>query len=160
MGRLGWNWVVALVAVAMPMLGGCAGPSGPWVELKGQRFFVEIADNDEERARGLMFRDTMEHDHGMLFLFETQERQAFWMRNTRIPLDIFYFDKERRLVSTAAGVPPCTTQQCPSYPSTGPAQFVLELNAGLSRELKTAPGDTITFSPDIDAQLVKSLDSR
>ncbi|MBB5207553.1 DUF192 domain-containing protein [Chiayiivirga flava] len=151
---------MALIALAMTALGGCAGATGPWVELGGQRFFVEIADSDEERARGLMFRDTMARDRGMLFLFERQEPQAFWMRNTRIPLDIFYFDAQRRLVSVAAGVPPCTTPRCPSYPSAGPAQYVLELNAGLSRELKTVAGDAITFSPDIDAQLAGSLDSR
>lgn len=160
MGVRGRDWWMALIALAMPVLGGCAGPTGPWVELGGQRFLVEIADSDEERARGLMFRDTLARDRGMLFLFERQEPQAFWMRNTRIPLDIFYFDAQRRLVSVAAGVPPCTTARCPSYPSTGPAQYVLELNAGLSRELKTAPGDAITFSPDIDAQLAGSLDSR
>jgi uncharacterized membrane protein (UPF0127 family) len=158
MRMLGRSWM--LVLFVLPMLGACAGPSGPWVELKGKRFVVEIADTDEARARGLMFRDAMARDRGMLFLFERQEPQAFWMRNTRIPLDIFYFDAQRRLVSTAAGVPPCTTPRCPSYPSTGPAQYVLELNAGLARELKTAPGDAITFSPDVEARIAGSLDSR
>ena len=148
---------VRLGAVAMlglvPALGGCAGVDGPWVEVKGQRFGVEIADDDTERARGLMFRDSMPRERGMLFVFSKQQPLAFWMRNTRIPLDIMYFDEDRKLVSTAAGVPPCTTPQCPSYPSTAPGRFVLELNAGLARELKLQPGDGIVFSPDIDAQI-------
>lgn len=154
-----WNLACAMALALVPVLGGCAAPEGPWVELKGQRFSVEIANDDASRARGLMFRDTMAREAGMLFLFERQEMQAFWMRNTRIPLDIMYFDKDRRLVSTAAGVPPCRTPQCPSYPSTGPAQFVLELNAGLAREMGVVRGDAIVFSPDIET-LVKPLDSR
>lgn len=143
---------VALVLLLLPVLAGCASQSGPWVELKGRRFAVEIADDDAERTRGLMFRDTMARDHGMLFLFERQQPLAFWMRNTRIPLDIFYFDDARRLVSVVSA-PPCTTPQCPSYPSAGPGRFVLELNAGLARELGTKPGDEIVFSPAITAQL-------
>ena len=154
-----WNLACAVALALVPVLGGCAAPEGPWVELKGKRFSVEIADDDAERARGLMFRDAMARESGMLFLFERQEPQAFWMRNTRIPLDIIYFDSKRTLVSTAAGTPPCTTQRCPAYPSTGPAQFVLELNAGMARELGAVPGDAITFSPDIDA-LVEALGSR
>lgn len=143
---------VVLVSILLPALAGCANQGGAWVELKGQRFAVEIADDDAERTRGLMFRDTMARDHGMLFLFERQEPLAFWMKNTRIPLDIFYFDAARRLVSVASA-PPCTTPQCPSYPSAKPGRFVLELNAGLSRELGTKPGDEIVFSPAITAQL-------
>ena len=85
----------------------CASARGPWVELAGQRYAVEIADDDAERARGLMFRDRMEDDHGMLFIHEREEPQAYWMKNTRIPLDIFYFDSRRRLVSVSRGVPPC-----------------------------------------------------
>jgi uncharacterized membrane protein (UPF0127 family) len=137
---------------------GCAGTESPWVELKGQRFDVEIAADDASRTRGLMFRDVMPKDHGMLFVFESEEPLAFWMKNTRIPLDILYFDKALRLVSVAAGVPPCTTSSCPSYPSAGPASFTLELNAGLARQLGVKPGDALLLSPDIAAD--HTLDSR
>jgi uncharacterized membrane protein (UPF0127 family) len=139
----------ALLVLAFAPLGGCASHASPWVELNGRRFAVEIAADDESRARGLMFRDSMPADHGMLFVFERPEPQAFWMRNTRIPLDILYFDAQRRLVSVAAGVPPCTTQQCPSYPSAAPAQFTLELNAGLARELGAKRGDELRLDPGI-----------
>lgn len=128
---------------------GCACDGLPWVELGGERFCVEIADDDEERARGLMFRDRLEPDHGMLFVFERAEPQAFWMLNTRIPLDIFYFDEQLGLVSVSERTPPCQGQatRCPSYPSKGPARYVLELNAGKAAELGVQPGDRLTLSP-------------
>jgi uncharacterized protein len=133
----------------MAPLSGCASSNLPWVELNGQRFQVEVARDDAARARGLMFRDSLPADHGMLFVFERAEPQAFWMRNTRIPLDILYFDAQRKLVSIAAGVPPCTTPHCPSYPSEGAAQYTLELNAGMARKLGTQRGDELKLDPQI-----------
>lgn len=144
--------IPALVAALLAATG-CASRALPWVELKGVRYEVELATTDEARARGLMFRDSMSADHGMLFVFPYEEQQAFWMRNTRIPLDILYFDRNLRFVSVAAGVPPCTTQQCPSYPSKAPAMYVLELNAGHSRKLGVAPGDALQLSPELRSRL-------
>ncbi|MEJ5209591.1 DUF192 domain-containing protein [Denitratimonas sp. CY0512] len=143
---------VALL-LAITLLCGCATAQGPWVELKGQRYQVELALDDASRMRGLMFRDSLPQDHGMLFVFEQQEPQAFWMRNTRIPLDILYFDDGLRLVSATHGAPPCTTATCPSYPSTRPARFVLELNAGHARRLGVVAGDELVLAPRLRARL-------
>ena len=120
----------------------------PYVVLKGERFTVELAESSEEQALGLMFRDSLPEDHGMLFLFPGEARRSFWMKNTRIPLDIFYFDAERKLVSVSENTPPCRTQRCPSYPSTGPAQYVLELRAGKAAELGARPGDELEIHID------------
>ena len=114
---------------------------GPYVELKNKRFTVELAETQEKQALGLMFRDSMPDDHGMLFLFPGESRRGFWMKNTKIPLDIFYFDEDFRLVSVSENTPPCRSRRCPSYPSTGPAKYVLELNAGKAAELAVQPGD-------------------
>ena len=123
---------------------------GRWVELKGRRFIVEVADDGAERARGLMFRDEMAAYHGMVFIHDTEEPQAYWMKNTHIPLDIFYFDSKRKLVSVSKRVPPCTLgDQCPPFASTGPALYVLELNAGLADELGVAAGDELVFGPGV-----------
>ena len=139
--------LVPLLACAMS---GCAGASQPWVELAGQRFTVELADDDAERARGLMFRDAMAEDRGMLFVHDTQEPQAYWMKNTRIALDILYFDNDRKLVAQQRDVPPCSLgDACPSYPSNAPARYVLELNAGQAEKLKLQDGATLTFGPGI-----------
>ena len=120
--------------------------AGPTAELKGHRFSIEIAADDEARARGLMFRDSMPEDHGMLFIFDRSYVQTFWMKNTRIPLDILYFDANYKLVSVQERVPPCRSDPCAQYPSTGPAQYVLELNAGMTQKLGAKPGDTLTVT--------------
>ena len=128
--------------------GGCASGANTWVEVGGQRYQVEVADDDAERARGLMFRDEMAADHGMLFIHEQEEPQAYWMKNTRIALDILYFDGARRLVSQQRDVPPCALGNgCPPYPSNAPALYVLELNAGEAARLKLENGAELKFSP-------------
>lgn len=65
------------------------------------------------------------------------------MKNTRIPLDIFYFDSNLALVSVSANASPCRTDKCPTYPSDGPAKYVLELNAGKAAELNVKAGDIL-----------------
>ena len=131
-------------------LAACASDANRWVELGGKRYTVEVADDDAERARGLMFRDSMPAERGMLFIHEVEEPQAYWMKNTRIPLDILYFDSARRLVSQQRDVPACTLGDgCPPYPSNAPARYVLELNAGEAARLGLKDGAEMNFSPDI-----------
>ena len=120
----------------------------PYVVLKGQRFKVELADTGEKQALGLMFRESMADDHGMLFRLPGEARRSFWMKNTRIPLDIFYFDADLRLVSVAENAQPCRSQRCPNYPSEGPAKYVLELNAGKAAALGVRPGDVLELHLD------------
>lgn len=130
---------VYVLAFAL-LLSACAN-GGPWVEVGGERFTVEIADDDTERARGLMFRDELAAGTGMLFIHDAEEPLAYWMKNTRIPLDILYFDSARKLVSQQRNVPPCSGgDSCPTYPSAQPARYVLELNAGEAERLKLQDG--------------------
>jgi len=120
----------------------------PGVVLKGERFSVELATTPKQHSLGLMFRDRMDSDHGMLFIFPSATTRSFWMKNTRIPLDILYFDENLRLVSVAKNVKPCRTPQCPAYSSAGPARYVLELNAGKASELGVKPGDELVLDLD------------
>ena len=140
-----------LAACCGLLLSGCAsGTDTTWVELAGQRYTVEVADDDEERAMGLMFREEMAPDRGMVFLHEREEPQAYWMKNTKIPLDILYFDNDRKLVSQQRDVPPCSAgNQCPPYPSAAPARYVLELNAGQAAKLNLQDGAVLTFGPGL-----------
>ena len=138
-----------LIACSL-LLGGCASAGTPWVELAGQRYTVEVADDDAERARGLMFRDELPAHRGMLFIHEREEPQAYWMKNTHIPLDILFFDDARRLVTQQRDVPPCSLgDACPPYPSDEPARYVLELNAGEAARLKLEDGAELQFGPGI-----------
>ena len=140
----------SLLLLATFSLSACAGASQPWVEIGGHRYQVEVADDDAERARGLMFRDAMADDHGMVFIHDAQEPQAYWMKNTKIPLDILYFDNDRKLVAQQRNVPTCSLgDACPSYPSDAPARYVLELNAGQAEKLKLQDGAVLTFGPGI-----------
>lgn len=144
---------LALFLAALLSLAGCATGGEAWVELNGQRFEVELADDHAERSRGLMFRESLAHGTGMLFVHDAEQPLAYWMKNTRIPLDIFYFDASRKLVSVSRGVPPCSLgDRCPPYPSRGPALYVLELNAGQASVLGSKPGDVLTFGPGIPAR--------
>ena len=131
-------------AAAMFVLSACDAGE-PYVIVEGERFSVEIADDDATRAQGLMFVDEMADDHGMLFIFPNERPRSFWMKNTRIPLDIIYLNRDFEVVSISADTPPCRSRnrRCPSYPSDGPAQYVLEINGGLAAELGLAPGDRI-----------------
>lgn len=131
---------------AMLGLSACvARASGPYVELDGHRFQIETAADEASRERGLMFRESMPADHGMLFVFDDAQVRTFWMKNTHIPLDILYFDQNYKLVSVQQRVPPCldSGDNCPVYPSEGPAQYVLELNAGTADKLGVKPGDAL-----------------
>ncbi|MET0548792.1 MAG: DUF192 domain-containing protein [Xanthomonas sp.] len=140
----------ALCVLLLLALSGCASAGDHWVELGGHRYQVELAQNDATRARGLMFRDQMEADHGMLFIHDREEPQAYWMKNTKIPLDILYFDNQRKLVAQQRNVPPCSAgDACPPYPSNAPARYVLELNAGQAEQLKLQDGTELRFGPGI-----------
>lgn len=147
MGRR-YRWLgVALLACSQAA---CSAQRGEWVELQGTRYAVEIADDHDERARGLMFVDAMADDRGMLFVHEHTEPLAYWMKNTRIALDILYFDEDLTLVSQQRDVPPCSAgDRCPSYPSRAPARYVLELNAGQAARIGLEDGAVLELGPGI-----------
>jgi uncharacterized protein len=103
-------------------------------------FWVEIADTEEERGRGLMFRDPLADDRGMLFQFPDMAERGFWMENTPSPLDIVYIDDQGRIVSIARHTTPFSRQVLPSY---GAAKGVLEVRAGRTEEIGAEPGDVV-----------------
>jgi uncharacterized membrane protein (UPF0127 family) len=114
--------LAAAVAPAPPM---CTVPDGTRVHL-------ELALTDQEKAIGLMFRDSLAADSGMLFVFDADAPLAFWMKNTFIPLDFVWLDAKGRVVDIRANVPPCRADPCPSYEPVRPARTMLELNAGFA----------------------------
>lgn len=124
----------------------CASPpAGPYVELKGHVYTIEVAADDASRAHGLMDRTSMDINHGMLFVFDDDAPRVFWMKNTKIPLDMMFFDADAKLISVQHNVPPCLADPCAGYSSGAPARYVLELNAGQANELGLTPGDAMAI---------------
>jgi uncharacterized membrane protein (UPF0127 family) len=108
---------------------------------------AELATTVETRRRGLMERPSVPADRGMLFIFKEPQPLSFWMFNTLIPLDILFIDEQRRIIAIHAAVPPCQPpRQCPTYASDGPAQFVLEVNAGVAVKAGVRLGDEVRWT--------------
>ena len=107
-----------------------------------QKIDIEIADNSYERQTGLMYRESMEDDQGMLFIYDDEAPRAFYMKNTYIALDIIYFASDSTAVSFQKNAQPLDET---SLPSEKPAQFILEINAGLADEWNIEVGDKIDF---------------
>jgi hypothetical protein len=137
----------AFLAAAMAaVLSGTAGaedaPCAPdRVDLRwpdgGESFAVEVADDDAERARGLMFRDSLDTGAGMLFVYESPRRAMFWMKNTLIPLDMIFADAAGRVTRVHANAVP--GDLTPIDGGEG-VVFVLEINGGLAGRLGIVPG--------------------
>lgn len=142
-----------LVAIILSLLSlaGCDGnkPQSnlPTADVKvGQRTYtLEIAAKDEERNNGLMRRDSMPDDHGMIFLFKEPKVLRFWMKNTRIPLDILYLDAAGKVVSIHRMEPYVEDATV----SKGEAKYAIELNAGQAEKAGVKEGDTIPLPDNV-----------
>lgn len=103
---------------------------------------IEIADDMVERAVGLMYREELKYNQGMLFIFPREEYQSFWMKNTVLPLDIIFVNKKMEIVTIHKSTTPFSET---SYPSTEPAIYVVEVNAGYTSEKGITEGDKISW---------------
>lgn len=106
------------------------------------KFEVEIADTADERAQGLMFREHLDPNEGMLFLYPTEKPVAFWMKNTPLPLDMIFIDGTGRIVHVAAMAKPFDTSP---ISSEGPTKAVLEIIGGSAGQLGIKPGDLVEW---------------
>jgi uncharacterized membrane protein (UPF0127 family) len=146
----------ALRVAAIALVAGCAAfaPDAP-ARASGQdtieivtssgvhAFAVELATNDAERERGLMFRKELPDGHGMLFDFQTDQPVSFWMHNTYLPLDMIFIQGSGRISHIAENAEPMSDTL---IPSDGPVRAVLEVIAGTAQKFNIAPGDQVTGS--------------
>ncbi len=109
---------------------------------------LEIAGTAQERATGLMNRQKLDENAGMLFIFDYSDRHSFWMKNTLIPLDIIWIGANGKIVYIAENVRPCTITDCPSIKPTESALLVLETNAGKARENNLQTGQKVFLNYD------------
>jgi uncharacterized membrane protein (UPF0127 family) len=103
-------------------------------------FNVDIADTDEARTRGLMFRRSLPPDYGMLFVFDDSQPLMFWMKNTYVPLDIVFIKSDGTVRTVAARATPLSEAL---IRSGGPARYVLELLGGTAGRIGLGPGDRV-----------------
>ena len=104
---------------------------------------IEIADTDFDIQTGLMYRNSMKNNQGMLFVFDNEQPRSFYMKNTQIPLDLIYINENKTIVSFQKNTKPFDES---SLPSNAPAKYVLEVNAGLTNEWIVIVGDSIDFN--------------
>ncbi|MBP0904390.1 DUF192 domain-containing protein [Mariniflexile gromovii] len=104
---------------------------------------IEIADTDFDIQTGLMYRNSMKDNQAMLFVFDDVTERYFYMKNTKIPLDIIYIDEAKNIVSFQKNAKPMDET---SLPSNVPAKYVLEVNAGLVDAWSLAVGDSISYT--------------
>jgi uncharacterized protein len=120
--------------------------SGPRVVFpNGFVVSVEPVADDELRAQGLMFRDHLDPGTGMLFFFPQDGVYSFWMKNTRIPLDMIWIDAAKKVVHIKNDVQPCKIENCPSYDPRVPARYVLEVAGGEAAKHGFRVGDVLRF---------------
>jgi uncharacterized membrane protein (UPF0127 family) len=110
--------------------------------------FVEIADSPEKMREGLMFRESLPEDSGMLFIFEGEAIRSFWMKNTLLPLDMIFINSELEIVHIEKDVQPCESDPCRTYSSQLPAEYVIEVNAGFSQRKDLNAGDSLLITAE------------
>ena len=118
------------------------------VSLQGHLLDVEMADTPALRRRGLMWREELPNDHGMLFDYRDEKPMVrrMWMKNTKIPLSIAFFDQARRLVKVVDLDPPALEQEIPECSSEVPVLYALEVPQGWFSKYNIQPGAVLEFA--------------
>lgn len=114
------------------------------MDIGNKKFVIELALTDDQQQMGLMYRDSMPADHGMIFVFPDEQERSFWMKNTRIPLDIAYLDKTGKVVSIKQMRPFDLT----GVNSEKPAKYAIEFNVNVASQAGLKVGDTVKI-PDL-----------
>ncbi|MDQ2901275.1 MAG: DUF192 domain-containing protein [Acidobacteriota bacterium] len=147
--------MLLLILIAAALLSGCGEKPSSIADLNtrtvilpnGARIEAEVKLTGPEMARGMMFRDSLPKDRGMLFVHNPPGQYAYWMYQCKFPLDIIWMDSKRRIVEIAADSPPCRSKpaDCPSYGGHRYAQFVLELGGGEAQRHGLREGLALSF---------------
>ena len=115
--------------------------------IDGKEFTAELANSTIERKRGLMFREKLPENHGMLLVFENEGVYSMWMMNMKFSLDILWINSQGMIIHIEKEVQPCS-YNCATYQSRSPAKYVLEINSGLVDEMGIQKGTFIEIALD------------
>ncbi|MDP2408743.1 MAG: DUF192 domain-containing protein [Pseudolabrys sp.] len=139
-----WQWLSLIVFGFLVAAGPAASTNLQTLEIASKTgvhaFAVELAQTDDERAKGLMYRKELPEGRGMLFDFRREQEVSMWMQNTYIPLDMMFIRADGRILSIAENTTPLSTR---TISSGGPVLGVLEVIGGTVRKLGIAPGDRV-----------------
>ena len=116
----------------------------PLVIFESNQLSVEVADTFEERAQGLMFRESLARNTGMIFVFEQEQKHSFWMKNTLISLEMIHIDENLEVVDILHAVP-CEQDPCTTYVPQKESLYVLEVNKGFSEKNNIHISDKVTL---------------
>ena len=108
-------------------------------------FDVEISSTQEELSKGLMFRESLDKNSGMFFIFPEEGIYNFWMKNTLIPLDIIWINSNKEIVFIKKNAPPCLEEICETFSSDEKALYVLELNAKTADKINLNLEEKVEF---------------
>ena len=135
--------------LSLPLLAGGGGT----VTFKQTSFLSEVAATDQEKAKGLMYRQSLPKDRCMFFVYSADGDHAIWMKNCLIAIDVAWVDAEGRVVETVEHIPPCSPMRgddCPSYGGSVPARHFIEFAAGTFKRLGLKKGDRLGWELTLD----------
>jgi hypothetical protein len=115
------------------------------VYFQNYSFEVELAQNSWQRAKGLMFKEEMDENQGMLFVFPKPGLYNFWMKNVRFPSDLIWIDQEKKIVDLKLQQQPCSASSCSAIEPKSKAQYVLELKGGMASKAGMTVGSQLKF---------------
>lgn len=115
------------------------------IRIGPHKFMAEVADTFDKRALGLMYRESIPDQSGMLLVFDQLYDHSIWMKNCRVSMDLLFINKEKQIVKIFYNVPPCKDEPCESYSSGLPVAYVLELRGNRAKELGIKEGDSAMF---------------
>lgn len=140
-----------LLLLAVSFATGCVSDNntiitgnGAAVTLNNKTIFAKVADSPDEWQKGLMYRESLAENSGMLFVFPEEAERSFWMKNTKIPLDAIFVSANLTVVNVRT-MEPCYEDPCRNYESDGLAKYVLEVNKGVAEKNGIATGSKITI---------------
>lgn len=138
--------MIFIFIVSLVMLASCKSENVVFIDNGKEKIKVnvEIADNAEERAAGLMFRQFLDDNKGMLFVYQWEDYRSFWMKNTLIPLDMVFISENFEIVDIRYAEP-CKKDPCISYVSSKPARYVLEVNGNFTIRNNIAIGNKVNL---------------
>ena len=136
---------ILVVFIVCVVLIGASPPKQNKVCINGSCFFVELARTPQERRSGLMFRNDLDKNQGMLFLFEDEVKHGFWMKDTYIPLDIIWISSNNEVIFIKENVQPCNDSECMTIMPDKKALYALEVNAGIVEDCDLKIGDKVVF---------------